>query len=207
MFFIINRQDAGKLLAKKLEDYRGADTVVYVLPRGGVVVGYEIAKELGATLDIITTRKIGHPDNPEYAVCAITEEGDLFCNEFEKALLDPEWLKKEAEKEKQEALRRKSLYLKDKPHILAEDKISIIVDDGIATGLTMFAAIKFLKKEKPKKIIVAVPVAPRDVVAKLRKEVDEVITLDDSEPFLGSVGAYYRDFPQVSDQEVIALLQ
>lgn len=206
MLFITNRQEAGELIAKKLYDYKGSDAVVYALPRGGVVLGYEIAKELNLPLDIVITRKIGHPINPEYAVCAITEEGDIYCNELEKSLLDPVWFEKEAEKERQEALRRRKAYLGDKEHILAKDRTAIIVDDGIATGLTMLAAIQSIKKEKPKKIVVAIPVAPHDIVIKLRKEVDEVVALEDTDHYLGAVGAYYRDFPQMSDKEVIDLL-
>ncbi|MBI3337362.1 MAG: phosphoribosyl transferase [Candidatus Staskawiczbacteria bacterium] len=207
MFFAINRQEAGKLLAKELHDYKGTDTVVYALPRGGVVLGFQVAKALNVPLDIIITRKIGHPDNPEYAVCAVTEEGESVCNEFEKSLLDPVWLKKEMEKEQEEALRRRKTYLGDRKHIAAHGKTAIVVDDGIATGLTIFAAIQALKKEKPKKIIVAVPVAPHDMALKLRKEVDDVVTLEDTDNYLGSVGAYYGDFPQVGDQEVIELLE
>ena len=207
MLFIINRKKAGGLLAKKLYEYKGSDSVVYTLTRGGVVLGHEVAKELNAPLDIIIARKIGHPSNPEYAVCAMTEDGEIYCNESEKMLLDPEWLKNQEEKERQECIRRRKTYLGEKPHIPAKDKVAIIIDDGIATGLTMFAAIKSLKKENPKKIIVAVPVAPHDIVLKLKKEVDEVIALEDARDYLGAVGAYYRDFPQISDQEVIELLK
>ena len=204
---MVNRQEAGKLLAKELYDYKGTDAIVYALPRGGVVLGFEIARELNIPLDIIITRKIGHPNNPEYAVCAITEEGELVCNEFEKSLLDPDWLKREMEKEQKEALRRRKTYLGDRKHTAAHGKTAIIVDDGIATGLTIFAAIQSLKKEKPKKVIVAVPVAPHDMVVKLRREVDDVVVLEDTNNYLGAVGAYYKDFPQVSDQEVIELLK
>lgn len=205
MLFIVNRQEAGKQLAKELDGYKDSDAVVYALPRGGVVLGFEVAKELRLPLDVIITRKIGHPRNPEYAICAITQEGDMYCNETQKAMLDPAWLAKEAEKEKQEALRRKKIYLGGKEHRSSKDKTAIIVDDGIATGLTMFAAVQSLKKEKPRKIIIAVPVAPRDVIMKLQKEVDQVVALE-AVDHLGAVGAYYRDFPQVSDEEVIRLL-
>ncbi len=200
-----NRQEAGKELSKELYKYKGKDLVVYALPRGGVVLGFEIAKELNAPLDIVIARKIGHPLNPEYAVCAITETGDMFCDEKEKALLGQEWLEKEAEKQKQEAIRRRKAY--SEKHISAENKTAIIADDGIATGLTIKAAIKSLKKENPKKIIVAVPVAPHDIVEELKKDADEIIVLEDAEYYLGSVGAYYDDFPQVSDKEVVDLLK
>lgn len=205
--FFINRQGVGKQLAKELNDYKDSDAVVYALPRGGVVLGFEVAKALRLPLDIVITRKIGHPDNPEYAVCAITEGGDTYCNKSEKLLLNPKWLTPEVEKEKREASRRRQVYLGDKKHILAKDKIAIIVDDGIATGLTILAAIQSLKKEYPKKIIVAVPVAPHGTMVKLKKEVDEVVVLEDVKQYLGAVGAYYRDFPQVNDEEVVELLK
>jgi len=201
-----NRQDAGRRLAKALEIYKGRDLVIYALPRGGVILGFEIAKELGAPLDIVFSKKIGHPLNPEYAVCAITEEGDMFCNESEKSLLDPEWLKKEAEKQRREIIRRRTVYLGSRKRIKATGKIAIIVDDGIATGLTIKAAIKFLSKENPKKIIVASPVAPHDIVEELKKEANGIVVLEDAKNYLGAVGAYYDDFPQVTDKEIIELL-
>lgn len=201
-----NRQNAAKQLAEKLDSYKDKSVVVYALPRGGVILGFEVADKLQAPLDLIITRKIGHPYNSEYAVCAITEDGEMVCNEIERASLDPGELSRELEKEKREARRRRKIYLGNKKHISAEGKTAIIIDDGIATGLTMFAAVKSLKKEHPKKIIVAVPVAPHDVIEKLKKEVDQVVTLKDGKDYFGSVGAYYRDFPQASDQEVIDLL-
>lgn len=202
----INRQDAGQQLAEKLTSYQNKEVVVYALPRGGVVVGFEIAKKLGLPLDLIITRKIGHSYNPEYAVCAISEDGQMICNESERASLDSEWLKKVAEKEQQEARRRREVYLKNKGHIPAGGKIAIIVDDGIATGLTFKTAIKSILKEKPKEIVVAVPVAPHDVVMDLEKQVDKVIILEDAKEYLGAVGAYYDQFDQVTDQQVISLL-
>ena len=121
--------------------------------------------------------------------------------------IDKKWLEKEIEKKKAEAKSRRELYSKDKQPINPEGKIAIIVDDGIATGLTMSAAIKEIKSNKPKKIIVAVPVAPKEIVDSMRKEVDEFISLSVPEVFLGAVGAYYDNFDQVSDREVLTLLR
>jgi len=202
-----NRREAGEKLAERLSCYQGEDVVVYGLPRGGVVVAFEVAKRLKAPLDIIITRKIGHPYNSEYAVCAVTEQGDLFCNESERGQLDDQWFWRQVKKEKKEAARRRKVYFGDRKHILADGKTAIIVDDGIATGLTMRAALESLKKENPKKIIVAMPVAPRDVVLKLKKQADQVVVLEDAEVYLGAVGAYYNNFGQVTDQEVIGLLR
>lgn len=203
----IDRQDAGRQLAKALRKYRGEDTVVYALPRGGVVVGFEVARELKAPLDLVITRKIGHPDNPECAVCAVTEEGVLLCDEDRRALLDPHWLKQEAEQEREEALRRRKVYLNQEKYTSAKGKRAIIVDDGIATGLTFQAALQALSQEKPKELIAAVPVAPHEAMEMLRQEADAVVVLEDARNYLGAVGAYYNAFPQVTDEEVIDLLK
>lgn len=205
--FFKNRQEAGIKLAEKLGEYRGKDAVVYAMPRGGVVLAFEIARKISAPLDLVITRKIGHPHNPEYAVCAIAEDGSMLCNEMEKASLNPEWLAEQARKEQQEARRRRKAYLAGAPHISAAGKTAILVDDGIATGLTIRAAIRSLKKENPKELIVAVPVAPHDTVEILRKEADKVIVLEDAIIYLGAVGAYYREFFQVTDEEVIDIMK
>lgn len=201
-----DRVDAGKRLAKALAKYRGTNAVVYALPRGGVVLGCEVARALGAPLDLVIARKIGHPHNPEYAVCAVTEDGALICNEAERALLDEEWLAEAAERERREAKRRRETYLTGRPRLSPAGKVAILVDDGVATGLTVRAALASLRKEKPAKLVVAVPCAPADIAAVLRREADEVIVLIDEEEYRGAVGLYYERFPQVTDEEVIALL-
>jgi len=200
-----NRVDAGKKLAAKLEKYKGEDVVVLALPRGGVVLGYEIAKSLGAPLDLVITRKIGHPDNPEYAICAVAEDGHTLCNEVERSNINDEWFDKVVVEEQEEAKRRRKLYLKGKRKNI-KGKTVIIVDDGIATGLTLGLAIKEVKHDDPKKIIVAVPVAPREAVDEISREVDEFVSLYVPQIYLGAVGAYYDSFEQVSDEEVVRLL-
>lgn len=201
-----NRSHAGRDLARALMQYDGPDTVVYALPRGGVVVAAEVAKALGAPLDLVITRKIGHPRNPEYAVCAITEDGEMLCDESVHDL-DAVWLQESAKREQKEARRRRRAYLSGREHIPAGGKRAIIIDDGIATGLSIRAALQSLRKEKPRELIVAVPVAPHEVVRILRGEVDACVVLDDALHYLGSVGAYYDDFPQITDGEVIELLE
>ncbi|MBI3495457.1 phosphoribosyl transferase [Candidatus Berkelbacteria bacterium] len=203
----VDRQDAGEKLAKVLMKYRGDDTVVYALPRGGVVVGFQVAHALQAPLDCIIARKIGHPANPEYAVCAVTEAGTLLCDESERALLDHDWFAQAVARERQEAVRRRKLYLGGKPHISAKNRRAILVDDGVATGLTMRSAVQSLRNEQPRELIVACPVAPHEVLETLRQEADAVIALEDARDYLGAVGAYYDDFPQVADDEVIHLLR
>ena len=203
----IDREDAGRQLAEALHKYRDSEAVVYALPRGGVPLGFEIAQALNAPLDLVITRKIGHPMNPEYAVCAITEEGEMLCNEAEKVSLNTHWLKEAAKKEQDEVSRRRHAYLSDIKHIPATDKIAIVVDDGIATGLTIRVAVQSIKKENPKKLVVAVPAAPYDAIEALREDADEIIVLEDARDYLGAVGAYYDNFPQVPDGEVIDLLE
>ena len=202
-----DRKEAGLTLARMLAGYRGKDAVIYALPRGGVVLGFEIANFLRVPLDLVIARKIGHPKNSEYAVCAVTEEGEPFCEESERTKLDPRWLEAEIQKERDEARRRRIAYLGDKEHISAKDKIAIVVDDGVATGLTLRAALRAIRAEKPKELVVAVPVAPHDMVEVLGREADKVVVVKDELNYLGAVGAYYLDFPQVFDQEVIELLK
>lgn len=205
--YFSDRQEAGRKLAAELRNYRGSDVVVYALPRGGVVLGYEVARTLGAPLDLVITRKIGHPENPEYAIGAITEEGEALYDEREKALVDREWLEGAAEKERREALRRRQVYLQGKSRTSARGKRVIVVDDGVATGLTLRVALSSLRKDEPRELIVAVPVAPHDIVSILEKEADTVVVLEDAMEYLGAVGSYYEHFSQVSDEEVIDLLR
>lgn len=203
-----DRNEAGKLLAKALAKYKNEKAVVYALPRGGVVVGYEVAKALKSPLDIIVTRKIGHPDNPEYAICVVDEEGSLLCNEVEIRSVDQDWLKAEILLEQQEAKRRVALYRGGRKPESVEGKVAIIVDDGVATGFTMRLAVRSIRAQNPKKIVVAVPVASLEAGQSVYNEgADEIIMFEPPEEFLGSIGAHYLQFEQVEDSEVISLLQ
>lgn len=202
-----DRKDAGQKLAEKLLRYRGKDAVVLALPRGGVVVGYEIAKALKLPLDIMVTRKIGHPNNPEYAIGAVDENGALLLNEAECRLIEKEWLKNEVEKQKNEASRRIRVYRGGREPSEIKGKTAIITDDGIATGLSMRLAIKVVKEGKPERIIVAVPVAPYEITNELKNNVDELIVLLPPKEFGGAVGAHYKSFEQVPDAEVVRLLE
>jgi len=201
-----NRQNAGILLASKLMKYRGEDVVVYALPRGGVVVGAEIAKLLSVPLDVVIVKKVGHPFNPEYAVCAVSEDGETVCNEEEKQVIDEDWLNDAINRAKKEVLLRRQLYSKLEKPVSPKNKIAILVDDGIATGLTMKVAVEWARNKKPKQIIIAVPVIPKETAEELGKNVDEIVALKIPEHFLGAVGAYYIDFDQVKDDEVGELL-
>lgn len=203
-----NRSEAGQKLAQKLESLRGNDAVIIALPRGGVVVGYEIARLLSLPLDILAIRKIGHPMNPEYAIGAIDENGVRILSEIETVAIDQKWLAEESDQQMREAKRRSELYRRGNHRLSLKDKIVLLVDDGIATGFTMRLAVKSAKNEHPQKMLVAVPVASPESLQEIRKEgADEVIVLENPEAFMGAIGAHYREFEQVEDEEVIRLLQ
>lgn len=201
-----DRAEAGAQLAQLLLAYKPANAIICPLPRGGVVLGVEIARALGAPVELLIPRKIGHPYNPEYAVGAITESGQAVWNEAEVSQLDQAWLQSEAAKEQAEARRRRLAYTGRNERISLTGKIVILVDDGIATGLTMLAAIREAKAQKPAKIVVAVPVLPDDTVSVLELEGVIVEALEVPALYLGAVGAYYNRFDQVSDDEVKRLL-
>lgn len=204
--FFKNRIDAGQKLAEALEEYKGEDVVVFGLTRGGVPVAKEVADKLNSPLEPLIVRKIGHPTNPEYAVGAISAGGEIVINKSEVGSLDEDWLKEECEKQKNEAQKRAQIFLKNKKPISLEGKTAIIVDDGVATGYTLQAAIKEVQKQHPQKIIVAVPVAPSDVIEEISAKVDECIVLCVPEQFLGAVGNYYGDFHEVTFDDVLAIL-
>ena len=202
-----DRSDAGRQLAEKLAPYRGKHAVVLALPRGGVVIGYEIARALSLPLDIIAVRKVGAPDNPEYAIGAVGADGTAILNDAEAAMIDKTWLAGEIVAQKKEARRRGRVYRAGRKPLGIAGKTAIIVDDGIATGLTMRVAVRSAKAEKAEKVVVAVPVAPPESVHALSEEgADEVVVLEPPEEFLGAVGAHYIRFEQIEDDEVIRLM-
>lgn len=200
-----DRREAGRELAESLRQYAG-NAVVFALPRGGVETAVEVAHELDAPLGLVIARKIGHPMNPEFAACAVTETGPLVCNEAERASLDPLWLRQAEQAEREEAKRRREIYLADRPAVEARGKVAIVVDDGIATGLTMRAAVAELKLQQPDKLVVAVPAAPSEVMSELLELADEVVVVADPEEYLGAISMYYDSFPQLTDDEVTDLL-
>lgn len=199
-----NRTEAGKKLAGLLTDFKGTDAIVLALPRGGVVVAKEVADALNLPLDIIVTRKIGAPGNDEYAIGAIDQGGEGVWNEAERTQVDKAWLAKKIESEKKEAERRWRAYRGKREPLELKGKTAIIVDDGIATGLTMRAAVAYAKREGAHKVIVAVPVAAEDSLRILKKEA-EVRTIE-VPVFFFAVGEWYKDFPQIEDEEVILAL-
>jgi predicted phosphoribosyltransferase len=201
----VNRRDAGQKLADALKRYRGQDAVVYSIPRGGVIVAAEVARALGVPLDLAITRKVGHPLFPEYAIAAVGEDGVAFTNPEEIGSVDKAWFEQQVAAQQEEARRRRRTYMQERAGIDAANKIAIIVDDGLATGLTMFAAIEDVRRRGPRRVVVAVPVAPPETVRRLRLVADEVVVLYSPQEF-GAIGSFYSDFDQVSDEEVVQAL-
>ena len=201
-----DRTQAGLALAEALHAYAGQDVVVLALPRGGVLLGVEVARALSAPLDLVIPRKVGHPDQPEYGIAAVAEVGDVVVNEQEVARVDRAWFERAVAAERAEAARRRVSYVGGRSAVDLTGKTAIVVDDGIATGLTMRAAVRDVRARGAARVVVAVPVAPAGAVAELRRAVDDVVTLLVPEVFAGAVGAYYRSFAQVGDDEVMSLL-
>jgi len=204
-----NRDEAGEALAEALLAKALPDPVVLALPRGGVPVAAEVARALKAPLDLVMVRKIGVPYQPELAAAAVIdgEHSQIVVNEEVCALanVSRSEIDAMAKEELQEIDRRTKLYLKDRPRVPIAGRSAIVVDDGIATGTTIRAVVKALRLKGPKSIVLAVPVAPRDAVEALRKEADDVVCLETPEHFF-AIGLYYRDFHQITDDEVIGLL-
>jgi len=201
-----NRQDAAKQLVDKIKQMDIDFDVVLALPRGGVPLGMAVANAFDTSFDLVIPRKVGHPGNEEYAVGAVTEEGDVIWNEDEKKNLDQDELEKTVKEERREAIRRRKTYLADRPRTNIAERSVLIVDDGIATGLTMRAAIAEVRQQAPSNIYVAAPVAPPDTTDKLEDLVDKLIIL--KKPMLfGAIGQFYKSFDQVTDDEVLEMLK
>jgi putative phosphoribosyl transferase len=204
-----DRAEAGRRLARELDHLKDARPAVLALVRGGVPVGYEIALALQAPLDVLLVRKIGVPWQPELAIGAIVDGGSLECiidADMVRELAVPEdFLEGEIAAQAKEIERRRALYLKGRAPIVVESRTAIVVDDGIATGASMKAALRAVRRRKPARLVLAVPVAPPDTIEILRLEVDEVACLA-TPGFFGAISRFYGDFHQVSDEEVITLL-
>jgi putative phosphoribosyl transferase len=207
--FFKDRLDAGRELVKALKKLELQSPVVLALPRGGVVIAAEIAKFFKSAHDILLVRKIGAPFNPELAVGAVVEGNPprIFLNqELIRVLkVTDDYLKSETVKQEEEIRRRDKLYRDGKPRSKISGKTVILVDDGVATGASIRAAIEGIRDEKPSRLVLAVPVAPPDTVKEIQKEVDDLICLVSPEDFK-AVGQFYRHFAQVSDEEVTHLL-
>lgn len=201
MIIFYDRKEAGKKLAQAIKNsglqLNTNNSIILALPRGGVIVAKEVAHTLNLPLDIIVVRKIGHPLNPEYAIAAVGSR--TFVGGEERVFQD--YLKSEIKNQREEIKRRLKVYRGEKKPPDLKNKTIILIDDGLATGLTMKAAIQEAKKEKPKIIVLAVPVAPAETLKELKKEVDKVVCLSTPSPFF-AIGNFYTNFEQVTDEEV-----
>jgi predicted phosphoribosyltransferase len=204
-----NRRQAGRLLAAKLARYANRpDVIVLALPRGGVPVGYEVARALNAALDAFLVRKLGAPGQEEFAMGAIASGGVRVLNEQAVSTLriPDSVIESVAAREKQELSRRERLYRGDRPSADVHRKTVILVDDGLATGSTMHAAVRALRQKQAGRIVVAVPVAARETCEALRAEADDIVCAVTPDPFF-AVGLWYEDFSQTTDEEVRDLLE
>ncbi|MDZ7836025.1 MAG: phosphoribosyltransferase family protein [Alkalibacterium sp.] len=202
-----DRTDAGKQLAEALDLSVSEESVVLALPRGGIPLGIIIAEKYDLPFDTIQSKKIGHPHHSEYAIGAVSEEGDPLLDDFQSKRLDEKWLNSEIGRLRKKMADRRETYAKVlKKQSLKDGKV-IIVDDGVATGMTVKAAIKAVKAQGAREIIIAVPIVPQDTYRELMELADEVVAVDVPDFFLGAVGAYYSDFHQVEDDEVMDILK
>ncbi|MES2091899.1 MAG: phosphoribosyltransferase family protein [Pseudomonadota bacterium] len=205
-----DRVDAGRRLADALLALDLTDPVVLALPRGGVPVAVEVARALKAPLDLLLVRKIGAPMQPELAVAAVADAPELILevDAFTLAQCGASMahVNSKLPQQRKEIERRRRVYLEGRPPVPVEGKTVVLVDDGMATGTTVRAAIRAVLQRKPARLVLAVPVAPAGVAAQMRSEVDDLVCLETPEYF-GAVGAHYRDFDQVSDEEVVALMR
>lgn len=204
-----NRQQAGQELARALQRFRSTDSTVLAIPRGGVVVGYEVASALGLDLDVIVPRKVGAPGQPELAIGAVASWGDHECILDQNAIrylnVSPEYIEREVQAQLEEVTRRLLAYRQTSEPPKVDGRTVVLIDDGIATGYTIRAAAVALRKLNASAIILAIPVAPPDSLEAIRPYVTDVVCLRTPYPFL-AVGYWYRDFAQVTDEEVVALL-
>lgn len=198
-----DRIDAGQQLAIALKHYkRKKDTVVVALPRGGVILGYAIANELHLPLEILMVKKIGHPTNPEFAIGAVSLTGSVV-DEFTN--VDETYIEEEIKNIRKLLKKRYKMFYGEKPPLELKNKTVIVVDDGVATGSTIIAALDLIRKEQPSHIVVAIPVGPPDTIKEIENFTDEMICLETFNPFY-AIGVYYKDFTQVTDDEVKLLL-
>jgi putative phosphoribosyl transferase len=203
-----DRIDAGRVLAERLGTYRGKDVLVLGIPRGGLPVAAEVARRLGAELDVLVARKLGAPERPELAIGAVTANGGEFVDKEMVAYLgvSEAYLQRVREEQTGEARRREARFRGDRPAERIRDRIVMLVDDGLATGATMRAAVRSVRKHRPALLVVAVPVGSREACAALREEADELVCplVPD---FFGAVGYFYENFEPTEDAEVERILR
>ena len=203
-----NREEAGRMLADKLSQYRNDPTaLILALPRGGVAVGYQLSLALHLTLDVFITRKIGAPDNPEYAIGAVTETGSRYLNQeaVRSFGLSRHELDRLIHVQEKEIVRRKDLYRQGRPLPQLTGRTVLLVDDGIATGSTFLASALAIRSLQPRRLVGVIPVGPPSTIREVRSHVDELVILMTPDPF-EAVGSFFVDFTQVEDRDVIQYL-
>ena len=197
-----DRYDAAMQLAPLLEKYKNEKGVILAVPRGGVPIGYYLAKYLDFPLDLLMTKKLGHPGNEEFAIGAVSLEGSII---EETTGVPEQYIREETRRIREQLKERYIKFMGNKEPVDIKGKIIIVVDDGVATGRTILSTIKILRNKEPRKIVVAVPVASEEAADRIREVVDDFICLHTPYPFYG-VGRFYADFTQVEDEDVLLLL-
>ena len=203
-----NREEAGRMLADELRQYRNDPTgLILALPRGGVAVGYQLSLALHLPLDVFMTRKIGAPDNPEYAIGAVAETGSLYLNQeaISSFGLSRHELERLIHVQEKEIARRKVLYRQGRPLLQLTGRTVLLVDDGIATGSTFLASALAIRNMQPRRLVGVIPVGPPSTIREVRPHVDELVVLMTPDPF-EAVGNFFMDFTQVEDRDVIQYL-
>jgi predicted phosphoribosyltransferase len=202
-----DRREAGERLAQALADLTEGGAVVLAIPRGGVVVGHEVATHLGVPLDVVIPRKVGAPGNPELGLGAVAPGVRVLDERLVRELgVTEEYLEREIAAQEREIARREEAYRAGRPPVRVAGRVALVVDDGVATGGTAVAAARWARRAGAARVVLAVPVAPRQARGMLEREADELAVLSTPDPFF-AVGQWYRDFEQVSDEEVVALLR
>lgn len=200
-----NREDAARQLARRLSHYRGCDPVIVGVPRGGVPMARIVADALGGELDVILVHTICAPDNPSNAVGAVDESGEITFVDTGRQDLPARYIEREARQGLDELQRRRRLYAPSLAPVDISGRVVIIVDDGIATGSSILAAVRSIRKKRPGHLVVAIPVATPGALALVRREVDEIECVLTPVPLV-AIGGYYREFPAVTDEQVVASL-
>jgi len=203
MYMFRNRLEAGLLLADKLEKYKDDPGIILAVPRGGIPVAYAVAKEFSFPLEVVLTKKIGHPQNKECAIGAASVDDYFVAPQYD---VSPGYINREVEKIRSRLKEMYQLFMGGKQPVKLEGKTVIVIDDGIATGNTLISTIGVIRKARPGKIVIAVPVAPKTAVEKILKEADDVVAIIIPKTFYG-VGAFYEDFSEVTDEEVLFYLK
>ena len=201
-----NREDAARRLAERLARYRGQNPLILAIPRGAVPMGKILAEALGGELDVALVRKIGAPGNPEFAIGSVAENGEVVVREWTRQSAIPEdYIEREARRQLATLMERRRLYTPERRALDLAGRVVIVLDDGVATGSTMMAALELVRALGPRRLIAATAVAPRKTLERLQSAADEVVCLASPEPFQ-AVSLFFDDFSQVTDREVIAIL-